>query len=163
MIENTESWARYGACRDAAARESFFETDEFVDGPMTRDVRNSENTERRVRAKLICSSCHVKAQCLQDAFDGGDTLSIRGGLTPRERAEVAEGKRDAAGYGYSITNPPTPRRSRGNELARRFAAGERLSDLCEDFGIVRQTALQTIRERTVAGDWVQADADISAA
>ena len=41
------------------------------------------------QAKVVCSRCEVRAQCLADALARGEGFGVRGGLSPRERRAVA--------------------------------------------------------------------------
>lgn len=43
-------------------------------------------------ARAACRSCPVQAPCLAAAIREGDAFSIRGGLTPKERAVYLRGK-----------------------------------------------------------------------
>lgn len=62
-----EHWAAKAACR----RETF--DDLFVSGA-------AQN-----RAKLVCSACLVKTECLAEALDGRIEWGVWGGMTERER------------------------------------------------------------------------------
>lgn len=44
-------------------------------------------------AKATCRDCPVRVECLEDAFKYGDTDTIRGGLTAKERAALAGRKK----------------------------------------------------------------------
>ncbi|MBT1162801.1 WhiB family transcriptional regulator [Bifidobacterium sp. SO1] len=46
-----------------------------------------------VEAKLICASCPVSAECLEQALDGGEQYGIWGGLDPEERRTLLRRKR----------------------------------------------------------------------
>jgi WhiB family transcriptional regulator, redox-sensing transcriptional regulator len=46
------------------------------------------DAEQLTAAREICSSCPVRAKCLQFAIDNGITAGIWGGLTPLERRRV---------------------------------------------------------------------------
>jgi WhiB family transcriptional regulator, redox-sensing transcriptional regulator len=46
-------------------------------------------------AKRICATCPVQAECLADALDNPtteDEHGVRGGLAPRERRELRQGR-----------------------------------------------------------------------
>ena len=40
-------------------------------------------------AKRVCAECEVRAECLQYALDHGERFGVWGGLSERERREVA--------------------------------------------------------------------------
>ena len=40
-------------------------------------------------AKRMCAGCEVRAECLQDALDHGERFGVWGGLSERERRELA--------------------------------------------------------------------------
>lgn len=63
-------WALRGACRDVDP-ESL-----FVSGAAQH------------KAKLVCSACEVRIDCLADALDSQTEFGIWGGLTERERREL---------------------------------------------------------------------------
>lgn len=42
------------------------------------------------RAREVCGSCPVADECLEHALEIGETLGIWGGLSPDERAAVAD-------------------------------------------------------------------------
>lgn len=44
------------------------------------------------RAKRICESCPVQAQCLEDAYAQSDWVGIRGGMSERQRRQSRKGK-----------------------------------------------------------------------
>lgn len=41
------------------------------------------------RAKEVCSKCPIQTECLQFAYDTDDQWGVFGGLTPRERRQLA--------------------------------------------------------------------------
>lgn len=151
---DVETWAARGACRGLDA-ETFFEVDDFVDGHMTRSEAKTENAERRLRAKMICSSCPVRRQCLDAALADDDEFSVRGGATPLERRALRGGQPMAPGYGYRINPRQVPVARRGFEMVRRFASGESVASLMRFYGLHRQTVLQDLRLHLVLGQWWQ--------
>lgn len=154
---DTETWARHGACRGADST-TFFEVDDFVDGKFTCAESKRENAERRLRAKLICSSCPVRAECLQDALADDDEFSVRGGLAPYERRAVRAGA-VVRNYGFRIEATPAPVIKYGFETVRRFVAGETVDSLMAHYGLARQTVLQDLRRHLVRGGWWRSSAD----
>ena len=74
MTENLETaWRTLAACRDEDP-EMFFP--HFVTGPAAKRIR---------KAKKICATCPVTADCLDYGLSIGCTEGIYGGLTPAER------------------------------------------------------------------------------
>lgn len=151
MVE-TQWWAESAACRGHG--ESFFDSDDFVEGRMSAGERQQLDVERRLRAKLICSTCQVQEECLRSALlDVEDVYSVRGGYTASER-ELLRGGQVLPPYGYSLSPTATPpSAARGWALVQRFAAGERLPLLLEEYGVKRSTAMQEIRMGLVTGAW----------
>lgn len=49
----------------------------------------SELKSKVAKAKAICATCPVSAQCLDLALQNGDEFGIFGGLTPSERKALA--------------------------------------------------------------------------
>ena len=66
-VAPADDWAARAACRDADP-ESL-----FVSGAAQH------------KAKLICSGCTVRIDCLADALDSRTEFGVWGGLTERER------------------------------------------------------------------------------
>lgn len=151
MIIEIEQWAKDAACRGKA--EYFFDSDDFVEGKMPAGDRQSLDGERRLRAKLICSTCQVREQCLQHALgDGEDYLSVMGGYTASERVLLRRGE-ILPPFGYPLRRGDYPSKARGWTLVQRFAEGESLAALCDEYGIARGTALQEIRYALTTGEW----------
>ena len=44
-----------------------------------------EKGESTAQAKLVCSRCDVRTDCLQDALDNDERFGVWGGLSERER------------------------------------------------------------------------------
>jgi WhiB family transcriptional regulator, redox-sensing transcriptional regulator len=66
-------WQLHGSCRGIDP-STFF--------PSNRSRRANDEA----RAKAVCSTCAVVAQCRQYAIDAAEPYGIWGGLTPFERA-----------------------------------------------------------------------------
>lgn len=45
-------------------------------------------------ARVYCTSCPVRIDCLDDALQFGDHEGFRGGMTPRQRGKVRSRRRD---------------------------------------------------------------------
>jgi WhiB family redox-sensing transcriptional regulator len=43
-------------------------------------------------AKLVCSRCPIRVECLTDALDRGERYGVWGGLSERERRELERGR-----------------------------------------------------------------------
>jgi hypothetical protein len=153
VADTVEIWAERGACRGRDP-ETFFESDVFVDGPMINVQRSSLNHERKIRAKLICSSCRVQTQCLQDAYDTDERFGIRGGLTPGERSELQQGRHVAEFSVGEVCVPSTGRLVRRSQMTRDFVDGATIDDLVVRYSMSRSTVRQYLREALVAGDWL---------
>lgn len=48
-----------------------------------------EKGESSRPAKKVCAGCEVRAECLQDALDNRERFGVRGGLSERERRDLA--------------------------------------------------------------------------
>ncbi len=65
------------------------------------DVWYPEHHALIARAKRICATCPVRAECLEYALSGADTwrgitTGIWGGTTPRERSRLRQARKAAA-------------------------------------------------------------------
>ena len=97
-----ESWEMRAACREVV-------TEVFFPGDASKDPRKWDG------ARAVCGACPVRAECLADALavEGNRATSrhgMFGGLTPEERAVVADRARRAV--------------QRAKERARKRAARE---------------------------------------
>lgn len=83
-----ENWREYAACRGRP---------EVADAFFPRTYGNERPEVQN--AKRVCRHCPVRRDCLAYALDRESRMGevhrhgIFGGLTPRERRELAEGKR----------------------------------------------------------------------
>lgn len=83
MAGDATDWRHRAACRDEDP-ELFFPVSEV--GPGARQVQ---------QAKAVCNRCPVRTECLDTALRNGLTDGIFGGMTGRERREVARRGRSA--------------------------------------------------------------------
>lgn len=70
-------WADSGACRGEP-------TDVFFPAHANSGRRGTSNSIYR-RARKVCMSCPVRAECLDHAVTAGEVYGMWGGLTPKER------------------------------------------------------------------------------
>ncbi|WP_346536983.1 WhiB family transcriptional regulator [Micromonospora sp. DPT] len=93
---NVATLTRAAAPTDANWRLSgrCLAVDPDVMHPDARDFKG------HAKAKAICDGCPVQRECLDDAFRVGDWEGVRGGMTGKERREMA--KRD----GQLKSSPP---------------------------------------------------------
>jgi WhiB family redox-sensing transcriptional regulator len=80
------SWREKAACRGMDAG-LFFGSDN--ESPQQRQAREA-------KAKTICASCPVRAQCLDDALRNSIRYGIWGGLNEEERARERRRRADRA-------------------------------------------------------------------
>jgi WhiB family redox-sensing transcriptional regulator len=66
MMQWNENWAAQAACRGKS------------------DALYVKGAEQN-RAKQLCSTCHVRAECLAEALDNRIEWGVWGGMTERER------------------------------------------------------------------------------
>ncbi|MGC9496373.1 WhiB family transcriptional regulator [Streptomyces sp. WG7] len=78
-VRGDQTWQERAAC--AVAAEVVTDPDLFFPG-------RGANDERIQLAKGICSSCAVRATCLEAALECRDAVGVRGGLTVAERRAV---------------------------------------------------------------------------
>ncbi|NIH87879.1 WhiB family transcriptional regulator [Amycolatopsis granulosa] len=83
MSRDVIDWRTSAACRDEDP-ELFFPVSEM--GPGARQV---------ARAKAVCASCPVRAECLAYALDAGLDNGIFGGTTEQERRSLIRSRRRA--------------------------------------------------------------------
>jgi WhiB family redox-sensing transcriptional regulator len=69
-------WQRFARCRGDAGRDFY----PPFGGEGKRDRR-----ARELRAKTVCGSCPVRAECLDHAVKSGERHGVWGGLTSDER------------------------------------------------------------------------------
>lgn len=75
-----ENWANMAACKTVVSDELF--------------VRGAEQN----RAKAVCGSCMVKAECLAEALDNRIEWGVWGGMTERERRALLRRKPDVKAW-----------------------------------------------------------------
>ena len=71
-------WQLHGACRGADS-SVFFHPD---------GERGRARTQRENRAKAVCNSCPVMAQCRRHALAVGEPYGIWGGMSESERMNI---------------------------------------------------------------------------
>ena len=81
MAQAVDSWQLKAACRGPQA-EIFF--------PPTTAERKEERQRRETRAKAICTSCSVRADCLEYALRIREPHGVWGGLNEFERKELGD-------------------------------------------------------------------------
>jgi len=81
MQQAVEAWQGKAACRGPQA-SAFF--------PPSHAERKEEKLAREVRAKGICSDCHVRSDCLDYAIRIREPHGIWGGLNEVERKAVLD-------------------------------------------------------------------------
>jgi len=129
-VPNTDSeWVLRGACRDVDP-ESL-----FVVGAAQH------------KAKVICTSCPVRIECLADALDSRTEFGVWGGMTERERRTMLRRRPDVtswwdflhsaqAGDEYRVS--ATPRLRSVPSQPRHSAAGDgSAADLDARAGVTR--------------------------
>lgn len=72
-------WAERGACREPANPDLWY----AVDTTRERDQPGKYRTARR-----ICSTCEVRAQCLEFAILNNECCGMWGGFLPFERRKI---------------------------------------------------------------------------
>lgn len=81
MKQGGDGWQLKAACRGPQA-SAFF--------PPSHAERKEEKASRELRAKEICSQCHVRADCLEYAIRIREPHGIWGGLNEIERKLVLD-------------------------------------------------------------------------
>jgi len=71
LVFAPQPWRKHAACLGLAP-ELFF-------------PEKSTGQGAAASARLICSTCTVREECLTDALETSDNHGVRGGMTPRER------------------------------------------------------------------------------
>lgn len=76
---NEQPWWVHASCKD---QHPLFDDD-------SEDYlgRNAQARALEI-AKAFCRDCPVRVECLEDALKFGDSDTIRGGLTAKERAKL---------------------------------------------------------------------------
>ncbi|EOD68034.1 WhiB family transcriptional regulator [Amycolatopsis vancoresmycina] len=86
VVAEEWDWQLHGSCRGADS-SLFFHTD---------NERGSARERREARAKAICQSCPVLAQCREHAMTVQEPYGIWGGLGEIERRQLFLRQRRAA-------------------------------------------------------------------
>ena len=76
MVTGNLDWQRGARCRGDAGRDFY---------PPFSGERKRDRVAREVRAKAVCATCPVRAQCLDHAVSVGERYGVWGGLTADER------------------------------------------------------------------------------
>ncbi|MHB8682538.1 MAG: WhiB family transcriptional regulator [Acidimicrobiales bacterium] len=76
-----EAWQGRAACKGPQATVFF---------PPTHAERKEEKLARETRAKAICQTCAVRAECLEYAIGIREPHGIWGGLNETERKQLLE-------------------------------------------------------------------------
>jgi WhiB family redox-sensing transcriptional regulator len=76
-----EAWQERAACKGPQAVVFF---------PPTHSERKEEKSVRESRAKAICKTCVVRAECLEYAMAIREPHGIWGGLNEMERKQLLE-------------------------------------------------------------------------
>ena len=75
-------WRDSGACRRDGAGTDFY--------PPMHGERKHERLARERRAKQVCASCPVRAECLEHAITLDERYGVWGGLTQDERRHLGQ-------------------------------------------------------------------------
>lgn len=82
-------WQYQGACREATTEQFFHPQGE----------RGASRRNRAARAKAICASCPVMAECRSHALAVREPYGVWGGLTEEEREAVYQRSKKTAAVG----------------------------------------------------------------
>jgi WhiB family transcriptional regulator, redox-sensing transcriptional regulator len=77
VVTGNLQWQRAALCRGEAGRDFY---------PPFGGERKRDRKARELRAKAICASCPVRAECLDHAVSSGERYGVWGGLTSDERS-----------------------------------------------------------------------------
>lgn len=102
LVREALDWQQYAVCRNEPL-ELFFGPD--------RHEGESQRKERESRAKMFCSGCPVRTECLDYSITQPEKYGTWGGLNENERA--AERRRRMRRHQPSQVNPrPKPKKPR---------------------------------------------------
>ena len=76
VVTGNLEWQRAALCRGEAGRDFY---------PPFGGERKRDRKARELRAKAVCESCPVRAECLDHAVSSGERYGVWGGLTSDER------------------------------------------------------------------------------
>jgi WhiB family transcriptional regulator, redox-sensing transcriptional regulator len=76
VVTGNLNWQRAARCRGEAGRDFY---------PPFGGERKRDRKARELRAKAVCESCPVRAECLDHAVSSGERHGVWGGLTADER------------------------------------------------------------------------------
>ncbi len=94
-----DDWVLAAACR--SKQDLFFPPDDDQESRVERKAREA-------KAKSICGTCPVRAECLDEAMRSGERFGIWGGMTERERRSAAARARMAAPAAEAVPRPTRP-------------------------------------------------------
>jgi WhiB family transcriptional regulator, redox-sensing transcriptional regulator len=77
VVTGNLQWQRAALCRGEAGRDFY---------PPFGGERKRDRKARELRAKAVCESCPVRAECLDHAVSSGERYGVWGGLTSDERS-----------------------------------------------------------------------------
>ena len=80
MVTGNLQWQRAALCRGEAGRDFY---------PPFGGERKRDRKARELRAKAVCESCPVRAECLDHAVSSGERYGVWGGLTSDETPHLA--------------------------------------------------------------------------
>ena len=97
---SAEWWER-AACRASEDPDAFFAEDEtWMDLALCAEtdpeIFYPEKGGSTREAKLICSRCEVRAECLEYALEHDERFGIWGGLSERQRRNLKRERREEA-------------------------------------------------------------------
>jgi WhiB family redox-sensing transcriptional regulator len=72
-------WATYGACNY-----------------QPRNLMYTKGAKRVQKAKKVCATCPVAAECLEWAIENDEIFGIWGGMTRRERMQLVKEAKESA-------------------------------------------------------------------
>jgi WhiB family transcriptional regulator, redox-sensing transcriptional regulator len=125
----TGSWRQQAACLDEDPELFYSETSEQVRQAVAKVSLDLPElayvvADQQVRqAKLICSRCPVREQCLEVALVTKDQHGIWGGMTPAERRDI--GRHRCLWCGAPLVMWRPDRKYCGPTCANRYASRER--------------------------------------
>ena len=93
-----DDWVLVAACR--GKENLFFPPDDDQESRVERKAREA-------KAKSICGTCPVRAECLDEAMRSSERFGIWGGMTERERRSVVARAR-MAGPADAAPRPTRP-------------------------------------------------------
>lgn len=129
---------------------TFDDADAFSHPELTERQLFSLNSERRLRARVICSGCPVQLECLRWALETDLNTGTAGGLSSAQRDSVRRGSPVPGLLGTRQgAEPARAGHSQGDAMVKAFVNGATILEVSQRFGTSARTVTEEARRAVV--------------